>query len=89
MKFNYNSLGDGFYKNIDLEEANNLVTYYETDILKKIAQQKDKKLSVAKYISNFNMKEKRCFLGLLKRFKQVRVVYDQEDGISRQYLVEA
>lgn len=89
MNYMYYPLVDGFNKNINLRANENLVYRYEKDILQKIAKQKDNQLSVAKYVANFNMTEKRCFLGLLKHFERVKVVYRQEDGISRQYLISA
>ncbi|EGP4986486.1 hypothetical protein [Enterococcus faecium] len=89
MNYMYYPLGDGFKKNINLRANENLVDRYEKDILQKIAKQKDKQLLVAKYVADFNTTEKRCFLGLLKRFVRVKVVYRQEDGISRQYLISA
>lgn len=89
MNYMYYPLVDGFNKNMNLRANENLVYRYEIDILQKIAKQKDKQLSVAKYVVDFTTTEKRCFLGLLKHFERVKVVYRQEDGISRQYLISA
>ena len=87
--YNYRPLVDGFSRNFNLQEEEKIIRRFEKDILAEIKKRKDRKLLVSQYIANFSPKEKRCFLGLLKRFERVKVYYQLEEGISRQYLIMA
>ncbi|RXA85890.1 hypothetical protein [Enterococcus hirae] len=87
--YNYHPLVDGFSRNFNLQEEQKMIRRFEKDILAEIKKRKDRKLPVSQYIANFSPKEKRCFLGLLKRFERVKVYYQLEEGISRQYLIMA
>lgn len=86
-KYGYHSLVDGFSQNINLQGERKLIQRFETDILCRINQRKDRQLSVSEYTANFSPTEKRCFLGLLKRFEHVKIIYHFETGMPRQYLV--
>lgn len=86
-KYQYSPLVDGFSKKFDLQQERRLIRCFEKDILAEIKKRKDQKLSVSQYIANFSPAEKRCFLGLLKHFKQVKIMYCYESGISCQYLI--
>lgn len=88
-KYHYRPLVDGFNQNFNLQEEQKMIRRFEKDILAEIKKRKDRKLLVSQYIANFSPKEKRCFLGLLKRFERVKVYYQLEEGISRQYLIMA
>ncbi|MEB7518634.1 hypothetical protein [Enterococcus hirae] len=88
-KYHYRSLVDGFNQNFNLQEEEKMIRRFEKDILAEIKKRKDRKLLVSQYIANFSPKEKRCFFGLLKRFELVKVYYQLEEGMSRQYLIKA
>ncbi|MGS6445973.1 hypothetical protein [Enterococcus hirae] len=88
-KYHYSPLVDGFTKKFDLQEERQLIRRFEKDILAEIKKRNDRKLPVNQYIANFSPKEKRCFFGLLKRFERVKVYYQLEEGMSRQYLIMA
>lgn len=87
--YNYHSLVDGFSRNFNLQEEQKMIRRFEKDILAEIKKRKDRKLPVSQYVANFSPKEKRCFFGLLKRFERVKVYYQLEEGMSRQYLIKA
>ena len=87
--YNYRPLVDGFNQNFNLQEEQKMVSCFEKEILSEIKKRKDRELPVSQYISNFSPNEKRCFLGLLKRFEQVKLYYRLEEGVSRQYLIMA
>ncbi|MCS8593054.1 hypothetical protein [Enterococcus faecium] len=91
MRTSYNDcpLVDGFSRNFNLQEEQKMIRRFEKDILAEIKKRKDRKLLVSQYIENFSLKEKRCFFGLMKRFKRVKIYYCLEEGISRQYLIVA
>lgn len=91
MRISYNCrpLVDGFSQNFNLQEEQKMIRRFEKDILDEIKKRKDRKILVSQYIANFSPKEKRCFFGLLKRFKRVKVYYQLEEGMSRQYLIMA
>ena len=40
-------------------------------------------------MADFSPEEKRCFLGLLKRFDRVKISYRREAGIAYRYLIAA
>lgn len=84
-KYHYRPLVDGFNQNFNLQEEEKMIRYFEKDILAEIKKRKDRQLPV----SQFSLKEKRCFFGLLKRFERVKVYYRLEEGMSRQYLIAA
>lgn len=88
-KYHYSPLVDGFTQKFDLQEERQLIRRFEKDILAEIKNRKDRKLLVSQYIANFSPKEKRCFFGLLKRFERVKVYYQLEEGMARQYLIMA
>lgn len=85
--YNYRPLVDGFSRSFNLQEEEKMIRRFEKDILAEIKKRKDRKLPVSQYIENFSLKEKRCFLGLLKRFERVKIIYRFEEGMSRQYLI--
>ncbi|WP_165038207.1 hypothetical protein [Enterococcus sp. ZJ1622] len=85
----YNPLIERASQTIDLKKVNQLTEYYESDILYKISQSQNKKLSIKQYTTGFSLKEKRCFLGLLKHFKRVKITYCLEAGVLCQYLIMA
>ncbi|ELA94308.1 hypothetical protein [Enterococcus faecium] len=87
--YNYRPLVDGFSRSFNLQEGQKMIRRFEKDILAEIKKRKDRKLLVSQYIANFSLKEKRCFFGLLKRFERVKVYYQLEEGMSRQYLIIA
>lgn len=87
MKYNHYSLIDGFNQNLEVRKVNGLIHSYENDILNQIRRTEDQQLPVSQYIENFSLKEKRCFLGLMKRFERVKIIYRFEEGMSRQYLI--
>ncbi|MEX1446283.1 hypothetical protein [Enterococcus sp. C76] len=87
--YNYHSFIDGFDQSCDLKKEQQSVRYYESDILRKINCSKEKQVSVNKYISDLSPKEKRRFLGLIKRFEHVKISYCFEEGMTRQYLIIA
>lgn len=87
--YHYRPLVDGFSQNFNLQEEQKMIRRFEKDILAEIKKRKDQKLPVSQYIANFSSKEKRCFFGLLKRFERVKVYYQLEEGMSRQYLIMA
>ncbi|HGF8315685.1 hypothetical protein [Enterococcus faecium] len=91
MRTSYNDcpLVDGFSRNFNLQEEQKMIRRFEKDILAEIKKRKDRKLLVSQYIANFSPKEKRCFLGFLKLFERVKVYYQLEEGMSRQYLIMA
>lgn len=88
-KYHYRPLVDGFNQNFNLQEEEKMIRYFEKDILAEIKKRKDRQLPVSQYASQFSLKEKRCFFGLLKRFERVKVYYRLEEGMSRQYLIAA
>ncbi|HFD0846101.1 hypothetical protein ACVTYA_13775 [Enterococcus hirae] len=88
-KYSHHSFIDGFDQSCDLKKEKQSIRYYESDILRKINCSKEKQVSVSEYISNFSLKEKRCFLGLIKRFERVKIIYRLEEGLTRQYLIIA
>lgn len=87
--YHYRPLVDGFSRNLNLQLEQKMIRRFEKEILSEIKKRKDQKLPVSQYIANFSPKEKRCFFGLLKRFERVKVYYQLEEGISRQYLIAA
>ncbi|MEB8419052.1 hypothetical protein NGG16_16580 [Enterococcus casseliflavus] len=88
-RYCYRPLLDGFSQNSDLQEEQKMIYRFEQDILSEIKKRKDRKLLVSQYIENFSLKEKRCFFGILKRFKRVKIYYCLEEGVSRRYLIIA
>ncbi|EMF0105708.1 hypothetical protein O5W20_002628 [Enterococcus hirae] len=87
--YNYRPLVDGFSRKFNLQEEQKMIRRFEKDILAEIKKSKDRQLPVSQYISQFSPQEKRCFFGLLKRFERVKVYYQLEEGMSRQYLIKA
>ena len=85
----HHSFIDGFYQSNNLLNEQQRIRQYESDILREIKCSKEKQVSVSKYIANFSLKEKRCFLGLIKRFDRVKISYRWEEGMTRQYLIVA
>lgn len=83
----YDSLISGFDRSNNLFNEQQRIRQYESDILRRIKRSKEKQVSVSKYIANFSLKEKRCFLGLIKRFEHVKISYRWEEGMTRQYLI--
>ncbi|NBA38096.1 hypothetical protein [Enterococcus hirae] len=88
-KYSHHSFIDGFDQSCDLKKVHRSIKYYESDILQRIKQSKEKQVSVSEYIADFSPKEKRCFFGLLKRFERVKVYYRLEEGMSCRYLIMA
>ncbi|MDC4247618.1 hypothetical protein [Enterococcus faecium] len=88
-KYSHHSFIDGFDQSCDLKKEKQSVRDYESDILRKINCSKEKQLSVSEYIADFSPKEKRRFLGLIKRFDRLKISYRLEEGMSRQYLIKA
>lgn len=88
-KYCHRSFINGFDQANHLPKEQQRIRYYESDILRKIKRSKENQVSVSKYIANFSPEEKRCFLGLMKRFDQVKISYCQEEGIAYRYLIIA
>ena len=85
-KYHYRPLVDGFNQNFNLQEEEKMIRYFEKDILAEIKKRKDRQLPVSQYVSQFSLKEKRCFFGLLKRFERVKVYYRLEGSGCCYYL---
>ncbi|EGO8095171.1 hypothetical protein KI126_002303 [Enterococcus faecium] len=88
-KYCHHSFIDGFDQSNNKKKEQENIRQYESDILREIKCSKEKQVSVSKYIANFSLKEKRCFLGLIKRFERVKISYRWEEGMTRQYLIVA
>ncbi|EOX2709774.1 hypothetical protein ACPE2W_000283 [Enterococcus hirae] len=86
-KYSHHSFIDGFDQSYDLKKEKQSVRDYESDILRKINCSKQKQVSVSEYIPDFSPKEKRRFLGLIKRFDRLKISYRLEEGMTRQYLI--
>ncbi|EMF0421445.1 hypothetical protein ACKO6X_002578 [Enterococcus hirae] len=86
-KYSHHSFIDGFDQSYDLKKEKQSVRDYESDILRKINCSKQKQVSVSEYIADFSPKEKRRFLGLIKRFDRLKISYRLEEGMTRQYLI--
>lgn len=88
-KYSHHSFIDGFDQSNNLPKEQQRIRQYESDILRRIKRSKEKQVSVSKYIANFTPEEKRCFLGLMKRFDRVKISYRKEEGMSCRYLIAA
>lgn len=88
-KYCHHSFIDGFDQSNSLAKEQQRIRQYESDILRRIKRSKEKQVSVSKYIANFSPEEKRCFLGLIKRFDRVKISYRKEEGMSCRYLIAA
>ncbi|MFB5292251.1 hypothetical protein ACE4WU_05020 [Enterococcus faecalis] len=73
----------------DKENRSKSVKQYESDILQKIKQSKEKHVIISKYIANFSLEERRRFLGLIKRFEHVKISYCQREGMNYCCLITA
>ena len=86
-KYSHHSFIDGFDQSNNLPKEQQRIRQYESDILRRIKRSTEKQVSVSKYIADFTPEERRCFLGLMKRFNRVKISYRREAGIAYRYLI--